>query len=751
MEYVGKSYPEFDAVEKVTGSALYTDDINLPNMLYGKILFSTVAHAKIISIDTSAAESLEGVEAVVTYLNSPKVKFNSAMISIDDDSPKTEMVFDSVVRFVGDKVAAVAAISLEIATKAISLIKVEYEILPAIYDMKEAINDNSYKIHPEGNLISDIIEEVGTSQSIINKDEMQVKSTIKTPKVHHGALETYLCTAFWSMDNKISVWTPNQGVFSTQLLLGKIFNLSFNKIQVIKPKIGGTFGGKRGVILEPIAVLLSKITKRPVRIRLDRKETIVSTSTRHATEINISSIVSKKGFIKSMEIEVFLDAGAYCSNTVTVLAGMCSKVFMIYNIPNIKFIGHNIYTNTPSGGAMRGYGAPQIFAAIETHMFKIARSININPILLYQNNLFKPYDINPLTNLSLGNCRIIDCINEGDRLFKMTNYKSDLNKNNENRYKIGYGFAVAAHGNGSVPFFPDIAGITIQILEDGSAVLSLGICDPGAGTYTILKQMASEILDISPELITIVESNTQNTPYDLGALASRNTWVGGNAIVETCNKLKNELITYAAEVLETIPANINLKDGKFINKNNESSYITRESLVHYIFINKHRKMLISNSYNSKTNVGSYGAHFAKVIVDTQTGEIKVVDYLAVCDVGRAINPMLLEGQIEGGIQMGLGYALSEEILIDKETGRVTNANLKKYKMPKAKDMPNIKIKLIEENEIGGPFGAKGIGEIATVPVAPAIVNAINDALGSELLDLPITSNKILKEIKNEYS
>lgn len=750
MDCVGKSYPAFDALEKVTGSAVYTDDIRLPNMLHGRILFSPVAHARIVSIDTSAAEALEGVEAVVSYKNSPQLKFNSTMESLDEQLPETEMIFDSLVRFVGDKVAAVAAVSPEIAKKAIGLIKVEYEELPSIFDMKEALKKDATKIHSGGNLITKVVQELKSDEDLIKDEDIRISSTIKTPKIHHATIEPFQCVANWGRDNNVSVWTPNQGLFGCQLLLGKIFDLPLNKVHVIKPKMGGAFGGKRGAILEPVALLLSKMTRKPVKIRLDRKDTMVSTSTKYASEYSVSSIVGKDGKIKSLDFEVYLDAGAYCSNTISILYGMCSKAFMLYNVPNIRFTGYGVYTNTPNGGAMRGFGATQYCAAIETHMFKIARTLNMDLEKIYLNNLFKPYDLHPLDKSSLGNCRIIDCVKEGVKVFNETKDENSLSSDTDNRYRIGYGFAAAAHGNGSVPFFPDLTGASIQILEDGSMVLALGVADSGCGTYTIMRQMTSEILDIRPELITIVETDTKYTPYDIGAVASRNTWVGGNAVVELCNEVKEELIGYAGEYLETDSSDIHMKDGKFTCSSKDRT-VTREELVRFIFKNKNRKIIKASNYSSKANVGSYGAHFAKVKVDTLTGEVAVTDYLAVCDIGKAINPMLVEGQLHGGIQMGMGFALTEELQIDKTTGRVTNSSFKKYKMPKAQDMPRIEIKLIEKEENGGPFGAKGIGEIATVPVAPAIINAVNDALGTELSDLPLTPDKILKALGNEHS
>jgi CO/xanthine dehydrogenase Mo-binding subunit len=744
MKYVGIPSPTDDAKAKVTGKLQYSDDIVFQDMLYGKILFSPVAHAKITKLDTSKAEALEGVKAVVTYLDSPDVLFKRMVRGISDEFPADERVFDTVVRFVGDKVAAVAAETEEIAAKAIRLIEVEYEELPAVFDPEEALKPDAYKIHPNGNLIEELVKECGDVDKAMQEADHVFETCVTTPMVHHGAIELYGCTAHWSNDNKLTVWGPQQAIYATQIVLAKIFSLPFNKVHVINHTIGGTFGGKVGINFEHVAALLAKKTGKHVRIRLSRAESMVSTCTRTSMKLYVKMGVQNDGTIIANDLKAYLNAGPYCGVTLNIQGAACGKMFKLYRIANNRFRGLPAYTNTPVGGAMRGFGSPKIFAAMEIMINKIAKELNIDPVEIREKNLIHPYDKDLSSGDSLGSCRPLDCLIEGAKEFRWEDrIKEKLN--NDDRYAYGYGVATGLHGNGVAPFVPDMTAMNLSLHEDGSAVLATSICDHGGGSYTVLTKIIGEILDIDPKLMAVVTTDTETTPYDLGASASRNTWVGGNCAIELATKMKNQLLECAQQMLEEDIDNIMMKDGSFISKNNAKK-VTRAEIILYGFDKLRKKFIESVSYSSSSNAGSYGAHFASVRVDKETGEVKVLDYVAACDVGTALNPLLLEGQVEGGIQMGMGLALSEQLILN-EKGKVINANLKKYRMPRAKDMPNIKVIFIEKNEDKGPYGAKSIGEAATVPVAPAIVNAINNALDTNLTELPVTSEKILKAIK----
>ncbi len=743
MRYIGKSQPIFDAREKVTGEMIYADDLFFPNMLHGKILTSPVAHAKIKHIDTMQAEKLPGVRAILTYKDAPDVLYNRNMQWINDLKPATERVLDKVVRYVGDRVAAVAADTAEIAQKAISLIKVEYEELPAIFDPEAALKEDAYSIYTGGNLIKELNKACGNVDQAFDESYHVTQNTVSTSMIHHGAIEPHICIAHASREGEICIWEPQRAPFRTQIMLGKIFKTPYSKIHVHGTSMGGSFGSKEGLMIEAIAVLLAQKTGRYVKIRYDRNESMISTFTRHAMKLYGKIGVNGQGKITALDVKAIINSGPYCGDTTNIQGSMCSKMFKLYKIPHMRFVGQSVYTNTQLGGAMRGYGSPAIFYALELLVNKTAKELNMDPVAFRMNNLVAPYGIDPINQLSLGNARIKDCLQKGSELFNWEEKRARQSSIETERYAYGYGVATAVHGNGVAPE-PDITVVSLALNEDGSMLLRTGISDHGAGTYTVLKQIAADILDMPMEHIALIHTDTYSGLYDRGAGSSRNTWVGGAAVAEIAKRMKNSMTLIAAEALQVSSEEIVLEDEVFKIKDNKAK-IDKKGVACYAYQEKRAKIIETLSYDSPRNAGSYGAHFAGVQVDKLTGEVKVEEYVAVCDVGKAINPMLLEGQIEGAILMGLGMALFEGLQLD-EKGVPKNAGFKKYRMPKASDMPKIMIHFVEAYEEGGPFGAKSIGEAAIIPVTPAIVNAVNDALGTELTEVPLLSDKILKAI-----
>lgn len=747
MKYIGKPWPVFDATRKATGETIYADDLYFPNMLYGKILTSPVAHAQIKSIDLTEAEKLPGVRAVVSFKDSPSVLFNRNMNWIKDNKPAQELVLDRIVRYVGDKVAAVAADTEQIARKALRLIKVEYEELPAIFDAEEALKEGAYHIYPEGNLLKELIKVCGDVDGAWERTDYIIENKVSTAMVHHGAIEPHICIASWSRTGEIHIWEPQRAPFRTRLMLSTVFAIPCSKVHIHGTTMGGSFGSKEGLMIEPIAVLLAKKTGRPVKIRFDRKESMVSTFTRHRVNVYGKIGVDKKGAIKALEMTAIINAGPYCGDTTNVQGNMSNKIFKLYKIPNIRFTGRSVYTNTPLGGAMRGYGSPAVFYGLELLIDKVAKELKLDPVEFRLQNLVNPFDLDPSDQLSLGNARVKDCLVRGSELFNWEAKKAGQKSRETERYIYGYGVATTVHGNGVAPTSPDITVVSLELNEDGSMLLRTGLSDHGAGTYTVLKQIVAEILDLPMEQLTIIGAETYYGLYDRGAGSSRNTWVGGAAVAEVAQRMKNAMLRVAAEALKTPPEDIILEDEVFKTKDS-TCQIDKKGVACFAYEVKRMKLIETLSYNSPKNAGSYGAHFAEVRVDKWTGEIKVEEYVAVCDVGKVLNPLLLEGQIQGAILMGIGMALFEELKLD-EKGGVKNANFKKYRMPKAKDMPKITIEFVEEYEEGGPYGAKSIGEASIVPVVPAVVNAVNDALGSELTELPLLPEKILSSLQNK--
>ncbi len=749
MKYVGQPMPVFDAVSKVTGEAQYTDDLMFPGMLWGAVLYSPHAHANIVSIDTSEAESFPGVHAVVTYKDSPDTLYCRNMRAIHDKGPARELVFSREVRFVGDRVAAVAADTEDIARRALKLIKVEYELLPAVFDPEEAAQDNAPKVYTDSdtNVVKISEKHCGDVEKALAECDHVVTSFMQTAPIHHAAIEPHICVGYWSHLNELSVWEPQRAPFRMQIMLAKIFGMPYSKVHVHGVVIGGTFGSKEGVMLEPVCLMLSRKTGRHVKIRMNRSECISSTFTRHSLKMYTRLGVNDDGMIQAIDVKAYMRVGAYCGDSLTVLIGMQGKFFKLYNAPNMRFTGIPAYTNTPLGGAMRGYGSPNMFIALETAVDKMCRELGLDPVEVRRKNLVEPFGEDPTSGVCLGNARIRDCLEIGVESFDYVNRKRICRKMEDEDYLYGCGFATTLHGNGVAPGAQDLTVMSIELHEDGTVILKTGASDHGAGSYTIYKQIVAEVLDMPTEHVELTYADTCSGHYDKGAGSSRNTWVGGRCAMDVAKKLLDGMKEVAGIMLTANADDVILRDSCFMKRDGSGRKLSKTDIAEYATEILRRKLIYVHSYNSPQNAGSYGAHFAQVRIDKHTGETKVTDYLAVCDVGRAINPLLLTGQIEGAIMIGLGAALFEDAALN-ENGATKNNNFKRYKIAKLKDMPNIEVKLVEKGEVGGPFDAKSIGEASLVPVAPAIINAVNDALGTEVEIMPATPEKVLKILKD---
>jgi len=739
---IGRSVPVRDAAMKATGSLKYTGDIVLPGMLYAKVLFSPHPHAKIIRIDTSKAEELEGVEAVVCYKDSPDVRFNSNA-EHKDDYP-SELVFDQIVRYVGDKVAAVAATSLEIAETAVKLIDVEFELLPFYLDPKDAMEEGAYKIHERGNLLDPATANTGDVDGAMAKAAHVFEDSYSLQPIHHSAMEPHVSIAHYDISGKLTIYTPTQDVFGQRSNLSRIFRMSMNKIRVIRPAIGGGFGGKVDLVTEPVTALLSMKTMKPVKLVYTRKEAIPSSRIRHAMDVRVKTGIDEKGKIVAQDIQAVLNAGAHTSCTGSVAWAMTGKFLKIHKNKNIRVYAVPVFTNTPVAAAMRGFGSPQGFFAQQRQLNKIARELDMDITDLQLANLVDPWDEESDGKMNVGNARAKDCVRKGMEDFGWTDEllaMAESQKEN-GRYRIGVGMAVGAHGNGLFNIMPDTTGIIIKLNEDGSATFFTGVSDMGNGSITLQTMAISEVLGISMDRIACQQADTETTLFDVGAYASRGTYISAQAARTAALKVRKKLEKLAAEYLD-IPN----KDVDFIN--NEAVCVrdiqikaSIGALVEYAHDTHGKDICEADTFSAQANAVSYGAHFSKVRIDTQTGEIKVLKYVAIHDVGKPLNPVALEGQVEGGIQMGLGQALSEGILYD-DNGRVTNWNFKNYKIARAADMPELKVGFVNSAEESGPWGAKSIGECAVVPSLCAIINAVSNATDKEYNILPVTPDDIL--------
>ncbi len=747
LKYVGKSIPIHDAKEKVTGKIKYVGDIRLAGMLYGKLLLSDVPHGKIIKIDTSKAEVLPGVVKVYTHLNTPATLYNSHKWTSGLKVVKDERMFTDHVRFVGDRVAVVVAKDRATAEEAVGLIEVEYEKLPVLVDPQEALKETSIKIHGGSNIISNREFKCGNPEDIFQSADFVVEDCVQTQKIHHAAMETHVCLASTEANGLITIWTPCQVVYQVQLITSEALQIPLSKIRVIKASMGGSFGGKGQPILEPICAFLSKETGAPVKLLMDRTESIIGTRTRNATIGKVKTAVSRDGEILARDIDVLVDAGAYFTNGEAVTIALGKKAFRLYRINHQSYQGKAVYTNSPIGGACRGYGSPQIHAITEIHMDNVARKIGMDPVEFRLKNLIHPFDDDLIGGPNLGNARAIDCVEKGKEAF---GWKKRFNSPKQlGRYVRGVGMACGVHGNGYYGAYQDFITMDLRMTEDGELFLKSGIHDLGCGTVTTIKQIVAEVWDINVDKITALEGDTLVSPYDsAGTQASRVTFVCGECARITAELLKEKFLNYAAEIFNTHVENVEIENEKIWCKDDVNKQYSYSKMVLEIRKRFKDDSSLKYTYAAKANPAVYTANFVEVEVDTLTGLTKVLDVLAVHDIGKAINPGFVEGQVQGSIQMGIGFALTEEIMIDQQ-GKIKGDAFSKYHIINAPDMPPVKVVLVEEGEEHGPFGAKSVGEVATIAIAPAIVNAINHALDVNITSLPVTPEKIVEALNNK--
>ncbi|MGE5632693.1 MAG: xanthine dehydrogenase family protein molybdopterin-binding subunit [Caulobacteraceae bacterium] len=747
MRYVGTYVPMHDVREKVSGKAKYVGDMVLPGMLYAKLLLSSIAHGRIKNIDISKAEAVPGVKAVFTYKNSPGNLYNSHKWISGLEAVNDERLFTDKVRYYGDRVAAVVAVDKHTAEKAVRLIEVEYEELPVIINPEDALKDDSVKIHESGNIIFKNEFGCGNPDSDLESAYLVVSDRIETPKVHHAAMETHACIADTDSSGSITVWTPCQVIFQVQLIVSEALGIPDSKVRVIKTTLGGSFGGKSQPILEPVCAFLSHELKKPVKLVMDRTESIIGTRTRNKTIGTVKTAVDKEGNILARDIHMLVDAGAYYTNGSAVAMAMGKKAFKLYRIKNQRYSTTSVYTNTPIGGACRGYGSPQIHALTEINLENVARGLKMDPVEFRLKNLVHPYDKDPTGGPELGNARIIDCVTEGAKAFKWK--ERFTRQKDEGRFVRGVGMACCAHGNGYFGAYPDFITMSLRISGNGCAVLKGALHDLGCGTNTSIMQIVAETLDMDIDNVYVPVTDTLVSPYDsAGTQASRVTYVCGGAAMKVSRMVREKMIKYSADILRCSIEDIVMEKGCIWNRQKASERLSYGEIASIIQTRFSDEAGETVTYQSPGNPTSYGANFVEVEVDTVTGMVKILDFLAVHDIGKAINPGFVAGQIHGAVQMGIGMALSEDIAFDSK-GRIQNDRFGRYLVVNAPDMPDVKVLLIEEGEDSGPYGAKSVGEIAAVAAAPAVINAINNALDINIDVLPATPERIMCKIKEK--
>jgi len=759
---VGKSLRKVDGVALVTGKPEFVADLQLPDTLHVKILGSPFAHARITSMDVSAAEVMPGVACVLTYENTPVTRHTTAGQGYPEPSPYDTRMFENKVRFVGDRVAAVAADSEAIAEAAIKAIRVEYEELPAVHSMDEARRDGAPVIHDEAdstgiydavrNIVADVDIDVGdVNQGFSESDEI-VEVTCETQYAQHTPIETHVVLSYLDSANRLVLRTSTQVPFHVRRIVAQTLGIPMQQIRVIKPRIGGGFGTKQEVLLEDIAGLISIRTRRPALLSLTRKEEFAASRTRHPMRVRVKLGAMKDGRLHAIEMEATSNTGAYGSHGLTVLANTGSKTLPLYNkAPNAHFYGQAVYTNLPVGGAYRGYGATQGYFPLETAMDELADRLGMDPIELRRLNHIQLGETSPIfeklgegregVSQTVKSCELPRCIEIGAERIGWT-------KKRGKRLKVGswvhgIGMSVMMQGSG-IPEI-DMAAATIKMNEDGSFNLLMGATDLGTGSDTILAQIAAEVLGVPLTKMLVISSDTDVTPFDVGAYASSTTYVSGMAVQRAAEQVRDQIRAVAAPLLDAPADELSLREDAVFTQQGESVSLARVC-QRAMYESDQFQIAATASCVPTESPPPFLANFAEVAVDVETGKVRVVHYVAAVDCGVAINPQLAEGQMAGSIVNGIGYALTEEMILSSK-GRVRNPSLFDYKIPGVLDVPPMDIILVESYEPTGPMGAKSVGEIGINGPIPTIANAIYDAVGIRLTETPFTPERVLKAMK----
>ncbi len=801
-KFVGKSVKRLDGIDKVTGIGTFTSDMVAPGMLFGKILRSPHPHAKILKVDTSKAEKLPGVKAIIHRGNVPNNFYNSAtgiFMSIPPhEAVLDQQIFSEKARFVGDEIAAVAATSEKIAQAACKLIKVDYEILPAVFSIKEAMAPDAPEIHdpkltPVGKNImaeifhlppgppSDAVDNAFEDADVIIEEEFNINI------VKQCQMETQAALADMEPNGKITVYSTTQSPHAAKAILAKIFSIPASKIRVANPPyVGGGFGVRAGLSAkaEIMAMALSMAAKKPVRVIYSREEDFIASDTRHGVIVNVKLGAKKDGKFVALDIKGYINTGAYSTFAKEVQGVLGTMMLSIYNIPVFHYACHSVYTNCTHAGAMRGFGNPQGNFALERVVDVMAENLGIDAMKLREKNIMKAGD-HWFLPYPCSSSELAECIK---RATESIGWKRRGSLNSDSSHiKRGLGMAVGTHCSNAGPFVVDYDNAYVAVQSDGSVNLAVGCCDMGTGTSTTLPQICAETLGLKWKDLTFTFGDTAATPFSTGNHASRGVYAQGTTVKAAAEDARNQILEYAADLFKVSPKELVIQNSiikpvsatdedvtvvdpmtlpgaieetealplpppldhgiiKQANTQGALKGISLEGLSYYAHIRN--KQFIGIGRTIPPNAPPWHCVAAEVEVDTELGIVKVVKLAAAHDVGTAINPQIVEGQIEGAVVQGIGFALNEEIIY-KPNGQQAHASFSAYMLPMAEDIPEIDTIIVEANDPTGPYGAKGAGECGIICPASAIANAVANAIGVKVNELPMTAERVYELINND--
>lgn len=763
---VGTPKQKVDALRLAKGHAAFTDDIALPGMLYGELLTSPHAHARIRSIDVSKARALPGVRAVLTYQDLPRVIFAPGCQSYPNPKPYDQVSLDSKVRYVGDKVAVVAADRPGIARQALELIEVDYEILPAVFSAEEALKEGAPVIHDEPdavgikdaacNLVVTITANVGDVEQGLRESAHVFERTYRVQQVQQTPIEPHVCVTYWDEDERLVVRTGTQAPFHMRRVLAPVLGLPVGRIRVIKPRMGGGFGGKMDVILEDLCAHLTIKTGRPVRMEFDRRQEFLNGRSRHQAAITYRAGVDEQGNLRALDMFVVENTGAYGVQGMTVVNLIGARGLSTYRCPNIRFDSKVAYTNLPVPSAFRGFGGPQAQFAMESLMDEMAAELKLDPVAFRMQNAIRTGDeIAIMALLGEGgpvaqivpSSRLPECVEQGAAAIDWSRHQRPGWKLDPARPHVrhGLGMCVLMHGT-AIPGL-DMGGAVLKMNDDGSFNLLIGAADLGTGSDTVLAQMAAETLGLPLERIYVLSSDTDLTPFDVGAYASSTTYISGMAVRKAAEQARQKLFERAALMLKSTTDGMVARDERVFAADGRSVTLGEIGL-HSLHTVNQEQIIGSASHVSMVSPPSFGAQFAEVEVDLESGELRVIKLALAVDCGTVINPQTAEGQMEGGMAQALGYAVSEEMAYDPD-GQLLTTRFGDYRIFQADEMPEMACILVPSYEESGPFGAKGLGEIVAEGVAPAVANAVFHATGLRLRALPLTPEKVWRALQGK--
>ncbi len=758
---VGKRLSRPDVAAKATGAALYGADITLPGMLVGRILMSPHAHAMVLRIDSSKAAALPGVAAVITHDDVPKRGFTRSVMAEGlppfayEGENQDQFILSDKARYVGDWIAAVAAVDVYTAERALDLIEVEYEVLPGVFDPEEALRPGAPVVH-EGwsSNIAAVIDHPfnrGDLEAALAASTHVVQFSGCNSRQKQAHMEPDVAIAAWDSSGRLTVWSPCQNAHLAKKAMGRrVFDIGEGNVRWITPAVGGGFGARLSFGVEPVAAMLAKVSGKPVKVMVTREEDFSGWNSRTEQRQTIRIGVDEGGTINAIEQNVLSDAGAYFSHSGTISAVNMQSTLGVLRSPVVRGKATMVYTNNPTSSGMRGYGNPEGSFILQQAVDMAAEKCGMDPVAFRLRNARGVGEPSMWEPQNLTSCALPTCIEKGAQAIGWSDKWKGWGAEKEGRYRRGVGMSIMTHASGAGGFLLEHSTAVIKLNEDGSAQLTVSPCEMGQGILGALSQIAAEAIGLRYEDIRVVTGDTDVTLFDIGTHASRSTYAIGNAVLDAGNKVRALILDRAARRMDLSPEELYVRDGWVHAKAGSGATVSVADIAHeaiYDYGTDAQHITATGKHQSVMHCPNFQAGFAEIEVDVQTGVIDVLRLVIAHDIGRAINPLTVEGCLEGGAAQGLGYALTEDLEIDRRTGKVVSDSFATYKMLSTLDMPEVDVILVEEPDFTGPFGAKGVGETGITNVAPSIANALYDAVGIRVHTLPITPEKVLDALE----